>query len=156
MCFLAFEVFFALPTRPAFHVPVCRRFGFRALHLCLRTARLQSDTGFGRFGVASQMRIRKPLDDNTRFEPPFRLPRLFSAAPSSDFQWGFLSLIPPRRRRCALKFVLQFFLLVESPSVPRSSDVSCEPPSALSCCLSHIRLTVHRTYQSAFPRIQIV
>ena len=34
------------PPRPVFHVPciVCRRFGFRALHQCWRTALLQSDT----------------------------------------------------------------------------------------------------------------
>ena len=56
---LAFEAFFALPARPAFRVPcsVCRRFGFRALHQCQRTALLQSDTGvwFGRHGVASSL-----------------------------------------------------------------------------------------------------
>ena len=56
---LAFEAFFALPTHPVFHVPriVCRRFGFRALHQCKRTALHQSDTGFrfGRCGVASSL-----------------------------------------------------------------------------------------------------
>ena len=57
--FLAFEAFFALSTRPVFHVPctVCRRFGFRALHQCWRSALLLSDTGvwFGRCGVASSL-----------------------------------------------------------------------------------------------------
>ena len=56
---LAFVAFFALPSLSVFHVSrtVFRRFGFRALHQCQRTALLQSDTGvwFGRCGVACSL-----------------------------------------------------------------------------------------------------
>ena len=67
-----------LPTHPVFHVPctVIRRFCFRALNQCWRTALFQSDTGFwfGRCGVVCsrslELHVRRwPPHERSCFSP---------------------------------------------------------------------------------------